>query len=453
MNYINNILLVDDEEMNLDALRLILEHYDFDIFSANSGEKAIEMIQDTEYDVIISDVRMPGMSGLELLKKAKKISPNTEIIVITAYSKISDAVNAIKSGAFDYIEKPFSRNKLDITLQKVDHFKSLKMENQLLREKFSEHSSFSNIIGRSSAMLEIFETIKLISKTSATVLLQGKSGTGKEVIANAIHTNSNRADKNYVKLNCAALPENLIESELFGYEKGAFTGATKTHIGKFEYADKGTILLDEISEMRLDLQAKLLRFLQEKEFTRVGGNKPIKVNVRVIATSNTDLKELLNEKKFREDLYYRLNVVSIKIPSLNKRKEDIPYLADHFINKYCIEHDKEKKQLSNGALTRLKNHNWVGNVRELENTMEQAIIFSKNNEISQDDLNLEYNSFYIPEDQVLEKDIPLAELEKMKILQTLEKYSGNKSKVAEILGVTTRTLRNKLKEYEKEKGL
>ena len=449
MKYINEILIVDDEQMNIDAITLMLSNTNININSANNGLQALDKIKQNNYDVIISDVRMPKMSGLELLKSAKEISPKTEFIVITAYSKISDAVNAVKSGAFDYLEKPFSKEALEITLEKVNREKALKEENILLKEKLSDKYKFENIIGKNPEIQNIFEIIKVISKTSATVLIQGKSGTGKELIANGIHTHSNRAKKNFVKLNCAALPENLVESELFGYEKGAFTGAIKTHIGKFEYADNGTILLDEISEMRIDLQAKLLRFIQEKEFMRVGGNIPIKVDVRIITTTNKDLEYLVAEDKFREDLFYRLNVVKIQIPTLNERRDDIPFLTRHFIDKYSRKYDKNISNISLGGMRLLENHNWSGNVRELENVIEQAVLFCDQDIISSKYIRLENYYFLHSQNEILESDISIAELEKRKIFVTLKKYMGNKTKAAKILGITTRTLRNKLNEYSK----
>lgn len=450
MKYINEILIVDDEQMNIDAITLMLKNKEINITSANNGFQALDLIKQQNFDVIISDVRMPGMSGLELLKKAREISLKPEFIVITAYSKISDAVAAVKNGAFDYIEKPFSREVLEITLEKVDREKALKAENILLKEKFHDKYKFENIIGKNQEIQNIFEIIKVISKTTATVLIQGKSGTGKEMIANAIHTHSNRANNNFVKLNCAALPENLVESELFGYEKGAFTGANKTHIGKFEYANHGTILLDEISELRFDLQAKLLRFLQEKEFTRVGGNSPIKVDVRIITTTNKDLEQLVAENKFREDLFYRLNVVKIQLPNLNDRKNDIPLLTYHFIDKYSKKYNKNFKNISIEGMKLLEKHNWNGNVRELENTIEQAVLFCDKEVISSRYLRLENYNFFSAQNNIFDSDITIAELEKRKILKTLKKYMGNKTKAAEILGITTRTLRNKLKTYSQQ---
>ena len=450
MKYINEILIVDDEQMNIDAITLMLKNKEINITSANNGFQALDLIKQQNFDVIISDVRMPGMSGLELLKKVREISLKPEFIVITAYSKISDAVAAVKNGAFDYIEKPFSRDALEVTLEKVNREKALKAENILLKEKFHDKYKFENIIGKNQEIQNIFEIIKVISKTTATVLIQGKSGTGKEMIANAIHTHSNRANNNFVKLNCAALPENLVESELFGYEKGAFTGANKTHIGKFEYANHGTILLDEISELRFDLQAKLLRFLQEKEFTRVGGNTPIKVDVRVITTTNKDLEQLVAENKFREDLFYRLNVVKIQLPNLNDRKNDIPLLTYHFIDKYSKKYNKNIKNISLEGMKLLEKHNWNGNVRELENTIEQAVLFCDKEVISSRYLRLENYNFLSAQNNIFDSDITIAELEKRKILKTLKKYMGNKTKAAEILGITTRTLRNKLKTYSQQ---
>lgn len=439
------ILVVDDDNLIKDFLKESLSRLNHQVDLASSGDEALDKIKKTEYDIILSDIRMPKMSGMELLKATRKFSPYAKIMLMTAYGTIENAVEAMKLGAFDYIQKPFSVDDIEIKIRKALDYKKLEWENRLLKSEISGKYKFENIVGKSPQMKKIFELVEVVANSRSSVLLTGESGTGKELIAKAIHYNSPRKDGPFVKINCAALPEGLMESELFGHEKGAFTGAIRLTHGRFELADEGTLLLDEISEIPLSLQAKLLRVLQEKEFERVGSGQPIQVDVRLISTTNQNLGELIEKGKFREDLFYRLNVIPIHIPSLREKKEDIIPLAEHFLRKYNLENNRFIKGFSEQVFEMFMEYFWPGNVRELENFIERAVVTAKGKVLVPDDFPKEI--FFKKELNKLGVGNTLEEVEKSLILKTLEACAGNKTKAAEILRISTRTLRNKLSEY------
>ena len=443
------ILIVDDDP----NIREFLLHglMEYDVKPTSSIGEALKEIEKSTYDIVLLDMKLPDGDGVEFIPRLKNYLNGTPIIVMTAYGSLDNAIKAIRLGAQDFIKKPFDIEEIELKIKKVLEEIKLKEENKRLKSLLHEEYKFSNIVGKHPRMKEVFQMIKLTAKSRATVLIEGESGTGKELVARAIHFNSDRKDAPFVSINCAAIPETLLESELFGHEKGAFTGAIVQRKGKFELADKGTILLDEISEMSQSLQAKLLRVLQEFEFYRVGGSIPVKVDVRVIATTNRDLRKLVEEGKFREDLYYRLNVIRIKLPPLRERKEDIPLLVDHFIEKYTKMYGKPKKKLHDSALRKLMSYNYPGNVRELENIIERAIILNSTDEIREEHIVIEEEKGNM---DIVSKLVghSLEEVERELILKTLEHTRGNQKKAAEILGVTDRTLRNKLALY-REMGI
>ncbi|RKY86763.1 hypothetical protein DRQ09_05615 [candidate division KSB1 bacterium] len=449
-----NILIVDDEKIMRELLEETIRRMGFPADTADDGSVAIQKIKSNNYDLIITDLKMPKVSGMDVLKTAKVELPDAAVVILTAYGTIENAVEAVKLGAYDYLTKDekFNPDVIEMMVKKVFNYLDLKKENRYLKEEISSQYRYDNIIGKSTKMLKIFDTLRAIADSSATVFIQGASGTGKELVARALHYNSSRCNKPFIKTNCAALPEGLMESELFGHEKGAFTGAIRTRQGRFEAANGGTLLLDEISEMSPALQAKLLRVLQEKEFEKVGNTKPIKVDVRIIATTNKDIREEIKKGRFREDLFYRLNVIPIFIPPLKERKKDIPLLVEHFIKKYNKAHNRNIKGISKDALELLMRLDWPGNVRELENRVERAVIMSKQEILEPMHFIFEGDSF----DSIIDYDsedtnVTLREMEKQLIFRTLRNYNNNRSKTAEILGISVRTLRNKLNEY-KEKG-
>jgi DNA-binding NtrC family response regulator len=442
------ILIVDDEELVRDFITEVLIRMGYAPLAAPTGEKGIEYLQKGEYDLVITDFKMPGISGNDVLKKAVELWPDCRVIMITAFGTIDHAVEAMKLGAHDYITKPISPDHLEFIINKALEYKSLKFENRILKGEISDKYSFENIVGKSAVMRDVFELIKRASPSDSTILINGESGTGKELVAKAIHYNSARAEAPFIKMNCAALPEGLIESELFGHEKGAFTGAIRATRGRFEMADRGTLLLDEISEIPPALQAKLLRVLQEKEFERIGSGQTIRVDVRVIATSNRNLKDEVSNGSFRDDLFYRLNVIPIDLPPLRQRLEDIPLLTDHFLNKCCQKIGLPTKTLSEKVSRMLLSYSWPGNVRELENLIERAVVISKNQELKISDFPPDISAG-IPALGKTNMDVGMSigEAEKILILKTLKAHGGNKSKAADVLGISARTLRNKLQEY------
>lgn len=447
-----NVLIVDDESLIRDFLKEILIRMECNTDEAVNGNEAISKMKDSEYDIIITDIRMPEISGMDVLKEAKNLLPDSEVLMITAFGSIENAVEAMKMGAYDYITKESSLDHIELIIKKAIEHHILKNENRYLRSEISGIYGFDNIVGKSAKMQKIFDMLKTVSESDATIFIQGPSGTGKELIAHAIHYNSQRKNNPFIKTNCAALPEGIMESELFGHERGAFTGAIRTRKGRFEAANTGTLLLDEVSEMSPGLQAKLLRVLQEREFERVGDTKSIKVDVRIIATTNKDIKEEIKKGKFREDLYYRINVIPIHVPPLRERKKDIPLLVEHFINKYNKEHNRDIKGISSEAESLLMRLDWSGNVRELENRVERAIIVSNESVLQIKHFLFEDDGFdSLSEFHSDDTQMTLRELEKQQILKTLKNNDFNRTKTAEILGISVRTLRNKLNEY-KEKG-
>lgn len=433
------MIVDDDKDMRL-ALQETLTRRGYGTTLACNGIEALERMREKEYQAIIADIKMPGMSGVEMLQEVKKKGLNTPLILITAYGKIEDAVEAMKAGAFDYIQKPFSSEAVEAIVDKA-----LEQNNKKATKR--RHMPKGEIITNDPAMQKIIELASMVAPTRAPILIQGESGTGKEVLARFIHNHSPRKEYPFIAINCAALPEGLLESELFGHEKGSFTGAISRKLGKFELAQGGTLMLDEISEMNLHLQAKLLRVLQEYEIDRLGGREPISIDVRIIATTNRDLGEAIAEKKFREDLFYRLNVVSLVIPPLRERREDIPLLTDHFMHKYSRDNGKGSKVVSKNALSLLMEYPWPGNVRELENIIERAVILSRDNTLSPKDISLPFPLSVKAEVGENGKQCSMKDMEKALILKTLTEYNNNRTHTAKTLGISIRTLRNKLKEY------
>jgi DNA-binding NtrC family response regulator len=435
------ILVVDDEDIVRESLRDWLDGVGYKVDIAESAEKALRIIKQKKTKIMIADLIMPGMNGIELMKKAKEIVPTISTVIITAHGTIQTAISAIREGAYDYVEKPFCPEKVELLIKNLVEHQDLVEENISLRRKIEDRFHFEGIIAKSPKMLKIIELIKTVAPTNATILIIGKTGTGKEVIARAIHHQSPRRNKPFIATSCAALPESLLESELFGHEKGSFTGAVERKKGKFEAGDKGTLFLDEIGEINANTQIHLLRALEEKKITRVGGNEEINVDVRVIAATNRNLKASIKQGNFREDLYYRLNVVTIDLPPLKDRMEDILPLAEHFLKKYAGENNKRIKNFSDDVVKFMLNYSWPGNVRELENMIERGVILSKKTAITLDEL---------PQDIIHPTPVEGKTVEAVTrnhIINVLEETKGNISKAAEILGVRRMTLYNKLKKY------
>lgn len=438
-----SIIVVDDEEIVRESLKEWLLDDGYNVDTAEDGPTALKMMKEKSYDIAIIDLKMPKMDGLEVMERMKEISPETKVIMITAYATVHTAVQAIKMGAYDYLVKPCNPEEISLLIQRLIESQSLAKEVVYLRKKLEEQYRFHDLVSKSHKMQKIFEFAKTIAQTSSNVLILGESGTGKELLARAIHNEGPRANYPFVAVSCVALPETLLESELFGHEKGAFTDAITQKKGKFEIADKGTIFLDEIGDISPKLQLSLLRVIQEKEIVRVGGEKPIKLDVRIIAATNRDLKKLVQEGKFREDLYYRLNVITIEIPPLRERKEDIPLLVNHFIQKFNVELKKNVQKITDDAMKALLKYNWPGNVRELENVIERAMVVSRDNIIRKEDLGLP------EEDEVFFglKDKSLKSVEREHILRVLKENDWNIQRSAEILGIDRATLYNKIKKY------
>jgi len=445
------ILVIDDDSLMREFLAETLQRMEYKVSAVGDGKAGIEQCKECDFNLVITDIRMPGISGMDVLKHIKAVHPDIPVIMMTAFGTIDNAVEAMKMGAFDYLTKPFSADSVEMTVKKVFKYIELEEENRRLRSELNGIYGFDQIVGKSTKMRKVFDILQSVIKSNATVFIQGPSGTGKELVARAIHYNSPRAGKPFIKTNCAALPEGLMESELFGHEKGAFTGAIRQRKGRFEAADGGTLLLDEVSEMSSSLQAKLLRVLQEKEFERVGDHLSISVDVRIIATTNRDIKEEVRKGNFREDLYYRLNVIPIILPTLKERIGDIPLLVNHFIEKYNQEYYKNIKGVTDDALNFLIQMDWPGNVRELENRVERAIILSQGALLEPKHFIFEDDDFKLFKPFTSEEvTMTLYEMEKQMIFRTLRANENNRTKTAEQLGISVRTLRNKLNEYKQK---
>jgi two-component system, NtrC family, response regulator HydG len=452
------ILIVDDDSAHRVMLKKLLGGWGYQIAEADDGAVAVEEVRKRSFDLILMDIRMMKVSGIEALEQIKKINPAIPVIIMTAYASVETAVSALKKGAYDYLTKPLDFDELQIVITRATEHSLLKKENEYLKERLGEKFDRQNIIGQGFAMVRLLEIVEQVAPTEATILITGESGTGKEMIANAIHANSNRANAPFVKINCAALTETLLESELFGHEKGSFTGADRKREGKFLQADGGSIFLDEVSEMSPAMQVKLLRVLQERELTRVGGSDVLKVDVRVIAASNKELKKEIQSGRFREDLFYRLNVVALTVPPLRERKEDIPLLAQHFLQGFAVKNSKNVTSFTQKAVEKLTQYPWPGNVRELMNAIERAVVLSRNPYLGEGELTL----LMADDGDANGKDqsgaanpaantsgnLPLEEVEKRSILKALDDCGGNKSEAARRLGITRKTLRKKLEKYE-----
>ena len=448
------VLIVEDEKIKRITMTDALLREGYDVVAVENPIEALNVFKTKEFDVVITDIRLPHMSGLDFLREIKSLKPDTTVIVMTAYATVDSAIRAMKLGAYDYLTKPFSSEELILILERLKDFRRLLEENIKLKQEITERYSFGNIVGKSKKMREVYELIETVALRDATVLIIGESGTGKELIANAIHYNSPRKDKPLIKCSCAALVETLLESELFGHERGAFTGAVKERKGRFELSNEGSIFLDDIDDIPLSTQSKLLRVLQEKEIERVGGTRTIKIDIRIICATKIDLLKLVKQGKFREDLYYRLNIVPINLPPLRERKEDVTLLIDSLLNKYCAR--GEKKAFSPEAMKVLIDYDWPGNVRELENVIERVVALTRGEEIKLADLpdflivapdnacNL--HLIDVMEDAASFEDM-ISDMEKRLLILALEKAGGNKSEAARILKMKRETLRDKVEKY------
>ena len=444
------ILLVDDDKNTADGLKKILLQDGYDTGCTYTGKEALDLIEAEHFDIVITDMKLPDISGFSIIEKVKKKNVDIAVVMITAFSSIQTAIDAMKKGADDYLTKPVNIEELELILKKIWERRLLILQNKELKQKLNDKYNFSGIIGNTPEIQLIFKTIMEIAPTAATVLIYGDTGTGKELIANAIHYSSDRKDKPFVALHCASLSEGVLESELFGHEKGAFTGAISQRRGRFELANGGSLFLDEVGEMNSHVQIKLLRVLETGKFERVGGEKTFESDVRIIAATNRDLEKEIKEGRFREDLYYRLNVINLKLPSLRERKEDIGLLIDNFLVKYSRKNKKDIKGITPQSAKLLDNYDWPGNIRELENTIERAVVMARNEYIEPSDLpsNINVNTkksrketFRIPSGATMK------EIEKKVIIETLQTTNGSKSKAAKILGISTRKIEYKIKEW------
>lgn len=443
------ILLVDDDTAHRTMMKVNLQNEGYRIKEVSDGDEVLPFLQGHEVDLILLDMKMARVDGLTTLSLLLQAGYEMPVVVLTAFSSVDSAVEAMKKGAFDYISKPVDIEELKLIIERGLNFRSLQDENSTLKKRLDEKYSFANIIGKSTAMQEMFATLSMVAPTDATVLITGESGTGKELVANALHHNSTRHEAPFIKVNCAALNENLLESELFGHEAGAFTGAAKRRQGRFEMADKGSLFLDEIGDMSLQTQAKILRVLQEGEFERVGGTETVKVNVRLLAATHKDLQAMIEAETFRQDLYFRLSVVPVHLPPLRERNIDIPELANHFLKQFAVKNRKDIKGFHPEALNLLMQYDWPGNIRELENSIERAVILCLGEQITPKELPPHLLSDDV---KLLTRDndkggFTLRDMEREVIRSTLEKTENNKSQTAKILGVARQTLLNKIKEY------
>jgi len=446
-----SILIIDDEEAQRNILKGYLEKKGYKIFSASSGTEGIEIVQNNLIDIVLSDFKMPDKTGLEVLEEVKKINPEISFVILTAYGTVENAVKAMRLGAFDYISKPVDLDELDLLLERIIENKNLKSEIQFLKNQLQEKFKLDSFISQSPKMEEVLSVAVRAADSKATILITGESGTGKEVLAKSIHHSSPRKDKPFVAVNIPALPETLLESELFGHEKGAFTGAERTKKGRFEIADGGTIFLDEIGDIPLNLQVKLLRVLQEHQIERLGSTENINIDVRIIAATHQNLEEKIKDGTFREDLFYRLNIVSLHISPLRERREDVLPLIEHFVDKYSKENNKEKLSLSKEAVDLLIKYNFPGNVRELENIIERAVVLCRSEAITVNDLPNVVKGFKAEKEIPVNDEASLIEqveaLEKKLIYDALSKANGNQSQAGRMLGLTERNLRYKMQKY------
>jgi len=436
------LLVVDDEDIVRESLCDWLSSVGYKVLTAKCGDEALDIIKLRKIKIMIADLIMPGMDGIELMKKARDIVPTISTVIITAHGTIQTAITAMREGAYDFIEKPFCPEKVELIIRNLVEHHNLIEENISLRQKVEDRHNFEGIIAKSPRMMKIFELIKTVAPTNTTILITGDSGTGKEVVARAIHRQSQRHSKPFIVTSCAALPETLLESELFGYEKGSFTGAVERRKGKFEAADKGTLFLDEIGEIDANTQVHLLRALEEKKITRIGSNEEIDVDVRIITATNRNLRTLIQQEKFREDLYYRLNVVTIDLPPLRSRREDILPLAEHFLKKYAKQNNSPVKSFSPEVVEFILNYDWPGNVRELENMIERGVVLSKDKVITLAEFPQELTNATPADGKTLEA------LERNHIRKALEETGGNIARTAKMLGIHRMTLYNKLKKYD-----
>ena len=440
------VLVVDDDSAIREALSRTLEKFGYEVILAEDGQAGLDRLREGEIHILLADLQMPRLSGQELLKAAKTIAPDVEVIVITGHGTVEDAVEAMKEGAYDFITKPFKRVQLERTIRRAAEKQALALQNRRLQARLDELQGAGSVVGTSPVMLKTLELVRQVAPSTATVLIQGESGTGKELIADAIHHGSPRREQAFIKVNCAALPEPLLESELFGHERGAFTGAVARKEGRFELADGGTLFMDEIGDISVAMQAKLLRVLQSGEFERVGGTRTLKVDVRVVAATNTDLAALVREKRFREDLYYRLNVITIQLPPLRDRQEDIPLLAHHFLRRYTVKNAKPLGGFTEEAMDLLQTYAWPGNVRELENAIERAVVLTRSDLITPVDLpETLVRSDQAARHLVISIGTPLEEVEDRLIDETLRYTKGDKTLAAKLLGIATRTIYRRMK--------
>lgn len=444
------LLLVDDDKSHRAMLKAHLGAEWQEIIEADDGDVAVHLVKERAVDLVLLDLKMKRMGGMEALAIIHKFNPQLPVIVITAFSSVESAVEAIKKGAFDYVTKPIDVEALDLAMNRALEFKDLRQENATLKSRLDEMFDFGNLVGSSQTMQELGETLQLVAPTDATVLITGESGTGKELIAGAVHHNSLRSDKPFIKVNCAALHENLLESELFGHEKGAYTGATEKRKGRFEMADQGTLFLDEIGDMSATTQAKILRVLQDGQFERLGGTSTLKSDVRVIAATHKDLEKLIDEGAFRQDLYFRLSVVPLNLPPLRERPMDIPALADHFLIRYSNKNRKDIRTFHPQAMESLLAYQWPGNIRELENAIERAVILCLDEQILPRHLPPQVRQTSVEQDKrpfAIRPGLSLKDMEKELIVSTLRQTENNRTRAAKILGITRQTLQNKIKEY------
>jgi DNA-binding NtrC family response regulator len=444
------ILIVDDELIVRQSLSDWLAESGYEVEAVDGGSKAISEVKKKEWDLLLVDLKMRGMDGIDVMRAVKKISKDLPVVIITGYPTVDTAVQAMKQGAYDYIVKPFNPEEIDLVIRNVVAHQNLVKENIRLRQELKRRYQFKDIVGKSRKMQEVLVLVKTVARSNSTVLIQGESGTGKELIARAIHSASPRSKHPFIAVSCAALPETLLESELFGHEKGAFTGAISSRKGKFELADGGTLFLDEVGDTSQKTQADLLRVLEEREFTRIGGSELIKVDVRVISATNKELEALVSQKRFRDDLYYRLNVVTIQVPPLRERKQDIPLLAEHFLTKYSLENKKQIESIDEDTLDLLMKYHWPGNVRELENSIERAVVVARGDFVSPDDLppSVKGETVDALGPSVAAHNLPLQEIERRYIQQVLQVANWNIKRAAGTLGIDRTTLYNKIRKYK-----